>query len=96
MKIDRISDTPASQWVIDKNYFTVKPVEHFKLKYFEWLKDYDPEAKHTEDTDIFLDYMTKNDFVQVYEYPHESPLKDYFEMSDDNHVIPRHLFILVD
>ena len=90
-----MSDTPASQWVIDKNYFTVKPVDHFRVKYFEWLKGYDPEAAHTNAMDDFLDYMTRNDFVQVYEYPHESPLKDYFEMTDDDHVIPRHLFTIV-
>ena len=91
-----MSDTPKSQWVINKNYFTVKPVDHFRLKYFEWLKDYDPEAEHTEDTDKFLDYMVRNDFVQVYEYPQENQVKDYFEMQDDNHVIPRHLFELVE
>lgn len=90
-----MSGTPQSQWVIDKNYFTVKPVDSFRLKYFEWLKDYDPEAKHTTELDVFLDYMTRNDLVQVYEYPHENPVKDYFEMSDNNHVIPRHLFTLV-
>ncbi len=90
-----MSDTPSSQWVIDKNYFTVKPVDHFRLKYFEWLKDYDPEAEHTEAMDDFLDYMTRNGVVQVWEYPHDNPVKDYFEMMDNNHVIPRHLFTLV-
>ncbi len=45
--------------------------------------------------DDFLDYMTRNDVVQVCEYPHDNPVKDYFEMVDDNHVIPRHLFTLV-
>mgnify|MGYP000023527773 CR=1 FL=1 len=90
-----MSDTPKSQWVIEENYFTVKPVDNFRLRYFEWLNDYDPEAKHTEATDDFLDYMTRSEFVQVYEYPHKSPIKDYFEMNDNNHVIPRHLFELV-
>lgn len=89
-----MSDTPKSQWGTDKSYFTAIPVDHFRLKYFEWLKDYDPEAEHTEELDIFLDYMARNDFVQIYEYPHDNPVKDYFEMNDDNHVIPRHLFTL--
>lgn len=90
-----MSDTPKSQWVIDKNYFTVKIIDNFKSKYLEWLKEYDTEAEYTEDMGDFLDYMTRNEFVQVYEYPHENPIKDYFEMSDDNYVMPRHLFDLV-
>ena len=87
-----MSDTPKSQWVIDKNYFTAKPVDNFRVKYLKWLSDYDPEAEITKELKDFIYYMTTNDFVQIYEYPHESPLKDYFEKNDDNHVIPRHLF----
>lgn len=90
-----MNDTPSSQWVIDRNYFTVKPVEQFKEKYLTWLEEYDSGFKYTKELSAFLDYMGKNDFVQVYEYPHNNPLKDYFEMTDDNHVIPRELFHLV-
>ena len=60
------------------------------------MKEYDPGFEYTDDTEHFIDRMTRHDFVHVYEYPHESPEKDYFEMSDDNHVIPRHLFELVN
>jgi hypothetical protein len=94
------NNIPKSYWRLEKVYFTAKPVDDFKAKYLEWLEDYDgSDNLHCEKLHEFLDYISKNDLVQLYEsppYKSSSEELDYFEILDDNHVIPRHLFEVVE
>jgi len=83
---------PQSYWRLEKVYFTVKPVGGFLKKYEEWVKS--ERELFTVDVAEFAERINKNDFIQIYQFPQERKdiEYDYFEMVDDNHVIPRHLF----
>ena len=92
------NNIPKSYWRLEKVYFTAKPVDDFKAKYLEWWESYDgSDNLHCEKLHEFLDYISKNTLVQLYEFPYKySEELDYFEILDDNHVIPRHLFEVVE
>lgn len=86
---------PRSTWVIDRVYFTAKPVNNFFNEYKEWFEGEGDEF--TASTSDFAETISKNDFIQLYQFPQERTdiEHDYFELLDDNHVIPRHLFTLI-
>ena len=85
-----------SYWRLEKVYFTVSPVNDFFNKYKEWFVNED--GSFPDSAAEFAEKINTNDFIQVYKFPQKRTdiEHDYFEMSDDNHVIPRHLFELVD
>lgn len=87
-----MSDIPQSYWRIERVYFTAKPVDDFLKKYKEWFKSED--GSFPASAAEFAERISKNDFIQLYQYPQnrKDTEHDYFEMTDDNHVVPRHLF----
>lgn len=90
----------TSQWVLRKMFFSVKLVDNFKSEYLEWMAEIGHDC---DDLDLlkFIEAVTKQDTVELYQFPSSKPFdddeneQDYFERLDDNHVIPRKLFELV-
>tara|TARA_R110000851_G_scaffold329720_1_gene501883 strand:+ start:624 stop:899 length:276 start_codon:yes stop_codon:yes gene_type:complete len=91
-----MSDIPRSAWVIDRAYFTAKPANDFFNEYKGWFES--EGNLFTVSVSDFAEKISKNDFIQLYQFPQERTDidHDYFELLDDNHVIPRHLFTLVE
>lgn len=99
------SKIPSSRWVIQPNYFKAKFVEDFSSKYLLWLSEYDGDPD--EDAIKFAASMQDKGVVDLYQQPFDplsnncptvkyEDIADYFEKYDDNHVIPRHLFDLIE
>ena len=88
-------EIPQSYWRIEKVYFTATPVVDFLKRYEEWLKGEGETLSNVSAE--FAERISKNDFIQLYQFPQKRTdvEHDYFEMTDDNHVIPRHLFTTV-
>jgi cyclopropane fatty-acyl-phospholipid synthase-like methyltransferase len=91
-----MSDIPRSTWVIDRVYFTAKPVNDFFSEYKRWLEI--EGNLFTASVSCFAEKISKNNFIQLYQFPQKRTdiEHDYFELLDDNHVIPRHLFTLIN
>jgi len=87
---------PKSYWVIRKVYFTASPVDGFLKKYELWVKS--EGELFTVEVAEFAEKIGRNDFIQLYQFPQDrvDVGYDYFEITDDNHVIPRCLFNLVE
>ena len=83
---------PNSFWAIERVYFTAKPVDDFFKEYEAWFKG--EGGTFTVQVSEFAEKISKNDFIQLYQFPQDRKdiEHDYFEMADDNHVIPRRLF----
>jgi hypothetical protein len=88
-----MSNIPASNWILKKEYFEAKLVDDFESRYREW---FEKENGTTDSLDLnrFMLYLSEDSTVELYQFPNErSGLEhDYFEKDDDNHVIPRFLF----
>lgn len=98
--------------MVKREYFRAKPVDDFKRLYklsvieFEGFKGEDELNEHYNKNgklDAFLDRVGSADSIDLYQYPvdkyeknEEDHLYDYFERLDDDHVISRELFILID
>lgn len=85
---------PVSRWVLEKNYFNVYLVDNFRSKFIEWSCFEHDGYSLFEDKkalDLFLDTVGNCKEISVYQFPDS---EDYFEETDDNFVIPRHLFKL--
>ena len=64
-----MSEIPKSFWRIERVYFTAKPVDGFLKKYEEWLKS--EGELFTVAIAEFAKRISKNDFIQLYEFPQE-------------------------
>jgi hypothetical protein len=89
---------PKSEWILRKEYFKVKLIENFKSEYLQWMNK---ECGHNiDDLELlrFIDKITASNFVVLYQFPNEDKNNtyDYFEKEDDNHVIPKFLFEMID
>ena len=85
---------PKSRWLLEKSYFNVYLVDNFRGKYIEWhsIENEDsPLITNDCDMEDFLDAVGSFKVISVYQFPDS---EDYFEETDDNFVIPRHLFKL--
>ena len=85
---------PKRRRVLEKNYFNVYLVDNFRSKFIEWSCFEHDGYSLFEDKkalDLFLDTVGNCKEISVYQFPDS---EDYFEETDDNFVIPRHLFKL--
>lgn len=103
-----MKDLPKSSLAVNRVYFKARPVDGFKSKWIEWMISYDgayneKEVMHSYNQDgaldEFLDRVESMSEIELYKFPCDHSkaggrdhLCDYFEMLDDNHVIPRSLF----
>ena len=88
---------PKSSWVLKKEYFNAKLVDNFKPKYLQYMSELGSDLDDIELLN-FIDSIMRLDTVILYEFPGELFKSDcdYFEKADDNYVLPRHLFELIN
>lgn len=103
---------PRSSWILESAYFTAKLVEDFEVKYKDYqksegLKEEDLLGEDLTDTLVEWLLASERGELELYQFPQEPDSQcfskdiienhsDYFERYDDNWVLPRFLFEVLD
>jgi hypothetical protein len=93
-----MSEIPKSEWTIKRVYFKAQPISDFSRQYIQWLESQGESPDSYDTLDAFLKNISSQDIIDLYQFPtaDKDGHYDYFEKNDDNHVIPRSLFLIMD